>query len=60
MLYYYQPGKDKKCEYCNEIFYHTHEIEDLRVHELNCRGCIGIYIKGDSLSGQCTCIPRVL
>lgn len=26
-------------------------------HDVNCRGCKGLYLKGESLSGLCTCIP---
>lgn len=28
-MYHYQPGRDKKCQYCGEIFYHTHEVKEI-------------------------------
>jgi len=27
--YFYQPGLNKKCEYCGEIYYHSHEFPDI-------------------------------
>lgn len=27
--YFYQPGLNKKCEYCGEIYYHSHDTTEL-------------------------------
>jgi hypothetical protein len=52
-------GSDYQVRKCKDCSCHTlreKTVEKL-YHQENCRGCRGLYISGESLFGNCTCIP---